>query len=1111
MYMPLMEDAPRLRRHGDAEPALAEPGPAATPSAAAEAAAGRRPARARPRSATSIRYEVRDARARHDGRPLDLRRSSTRTCCRRPSATSRPPTPPTPPARATPSAWWTRFAATWTCASIASAPWSTWPTPPPIWPAPPARRRAAHEPTRAERPAPEPPAGRAHAWPIVRWVLVALMAVVAAGSLLSHVPARAAAPASAARRPVYYCPMHPQIVQDHPGECPICSMTLVPRPTGATRRAAGHHGPTGGRRRRRPGLVPVGHPPGARPEDRHPHRAGHPPGAGRRPAHAPASSQADERGLASISPRFSGWIETAGGGRDRPAGQARPGAGHHLQPRGAAGAAGAADRAAAGRDTGGRRPRHHGTPARWRGWWATPAAGWSCWASRPRRSRPSCASAQAAAGDRHPLAGRRARDRQERGRGHERVARACRCSRWPTCRRSGWWPRCTSRTCSASGWASRRASRAGAYPGETFTGQGEVRLPDAGRPDRAPCACGSSSATGPGRRGLKLRPGMYGDVLLDLPATTGLMVPAEAVVDTGDVQYVFVARDGGRFEPRRVQRRRARRATGSRSLEGLAEGETVVTTANFLIDSESRLRAAIEGQRAPPPGALRTRPWSSRSSSSAPATGCWCSSGSASRCWARSPPSGAIKLDAIPDLSDPQVIVFTEWMGRSPTLVEDQVTYPIVSSADRHARSVTDVRGYSMFGMSFIYVIFEEGTDVYWARSRVLEYLSGLRGRLPEGVEPRARARRHRHRLGVPVRARGQDAASTASTSCAPSRTSPCATRWAACPGVAEVASVGGYQKQYQVTVDPEQAARLRRHARRTSSAPSAPRTTTWAAASSRCPGASTTSAGAATSRTSASIEKIALRATGPGGHAAAGAGRGQVRFGPDIRRGAARVERRGRGGRRASWSCATARTRSRSSSGSRRSSPSCGPASPQGVELEIAYDRSGLIERSIDTLKTRADRGGDRRQPGDHPVPAAPAQLAAAHPVAAHRAWRSSFIPMYLLDIPSTIMSLGGIAIAIGATVDAEIVMIEAVAQEARARAGPGADRHKLLAEAAREVTPGHLLLAADHRGGVPAGLHADRPGRAPVQAARLHQDLRHADLGAPLDHLRARRCATS
>src|SRR5688572_26561284 len=88
-----------------------------------------------------------------------------------------------------------------------------------------------------------------------------------------------------------------------------------------------------------------------------------------------------------------------------------------------------------------------------------------------------------------------------------------------------------------------------------------------------------------------------------------------------------------------------------------------------------------------------------------------------------------VKLDAIPDLSDPQVIVFTEWMGRSPTLVEDQVTYPIVSALVS-APHVTDVRGFSMFGMSFVYVVFEEGTDIYWARSRVLEYMNSIRDRL---------------------------------------------------------------------------------------------------------------------------------------------------------------------------------------------------------------------------------------------------------------------------------------------------------------------------------------------------------------------------------------------
>src|SRR6266498_1711135 len=158
------------------------------------------------------------------------------------------------------------------------------------------------------------------------------------------------------------------------------------------------------------------------------------------------------------------------------------------------------------------------------------------------------------------------------------------------------------------------------------------------------------------------------------------------------------------------------------------------------------------------------------------------------------------KVDAIPDLGDPQVIHYTEWMGRSPTLVEDQVTYPIVSSLVA-APKVADVRGYSMFGMSFVHVIFEEGTDPYWARSRVLEYLSSLRARLPEGVAPA---------LGPDASGLGWAFQYTLvagdGTSLDELRTFQDFTlRYALrqVPGVAEVASVGGYQKQYQVTIEP--------------------------------------------------------------------------------------------------------------------------------------------------------------------------------------------------------------------------------------------------------------------------------------------------------------------
>src|SRR6266487_3412895 len=160
-----------------------------------------------------------------------------------------------------------------------------------------------------------------------------------------------------------------------------------------------------------------------------------------------------------------------------------------------------------------------------------------------------------------------------------------------------------------------------------------------------------------------------------------------------------------------------------------------------------------------------------------------------------------VQLDAIPDLSDPQVIVFTEWMGRSPTLIEDQVTYPIVSKLISTPH-VTDVRGFSMFGMSFVYVIFEEGTDIYWARSRVLEYMNGLRGALPDGVSPT---------LGPDATGIGWTfqyalVDKSGKHSLDELRTFQDFTlRYAlgSVNGVAEVASVGGYQKQYQVTVDP--------------------------------------------------------------------------------------------------------------------------------------------------------------------------------------------------------------------------------------------------------------------------------------------------------------------
>src|SRR4051812_25440156 len=160
-----------------------------------------------------------------------------------------------------------------------------------------------------------------------------------------------------------------------------------------------------------------------------------------------------------------------------------------------------------------------------------------------------------------------------------------------------------------------------------------------------------------------------------------------------------------------------------------------------------------------------------------------------------------IKLDAIPDLSDPQVIVFTEWKGQSPTLIEDQVTYPIASSL-LAAPKVTAVRGYSMFGMSFVYVLFDEGTDVYWARTRVLEYMNGIKGKLPADVSPvlgpDATGIGWIYEYALRDKSGHHDLAEL--------RTIQDFTlRYAleSVPGVAQVASIGGDGREEQVRLDP--------------------------------------------------------------------------------------------------------------------------------------------------------------------------------------------------------------------------------------------------------------------------------------------------------------------
>src|SRR5665213_3617446 len=408
-----------------------------------------------------------------------------------------------------------------------------------------------------------------------------------------------------------------------------------------------------------------------------------------------------------------------------------------------------------------------------------------------------------------------------------------------------------------------------------------------------------------------------------------------------------------------------------------------------------------------------------------------------------------VKLDAIPDLSDPQVIIYTEWMGRSPTLIEDQVTYPIVSKliGTPHVR---DVRGLSMFGMSFVYVIFDEGTDIYWARSRVLEYMDGLKGALPEGATPR---------LGPDATGIGwtfQYALTdkTGKHSLDELRTFQDFTlRYArgSVRGVAVVASVGGYQKQYRVTVDP---IRLRAYGVTLTEVIDAIRQSNNDVGGRiiEFSGREYYVRGRGYIADLGTIEKIALRASGPSGTPLLVKDVATVRFGPEIRRGL--LEWNGEG--EAVGAVVVTRYGENALdviARIKKKIEELKPSFPTGVELTVAYDRSGLIERSIDTLEHALTEEAIvvslvillfllHFRSSLLPILSLPICVAL------------SFIPMVLLDIPATIMSLGGIAIAIGATVDAQIVMIEAGHKKLE-QAGPGADRHRVLVEAAKEVTP--------------------------------------------------------
>lgn len=377
-------------------------------------------------------------------------------------------------------------------------------------------------------------------------------------------------------------------------------------------------------------------------------------------------------------------------------------------------------------------------------------------------------------------------------------------------------------------------------------------------------------------------------------------------------------------------------------------------------------------------------------------------------------------LDAIPDLSDVQVIIFTEWMGRSPDIMEDQITYPIITKLVA-APKVKAVRGQSMFGMSFIYVIFEDGTDIYWARSRVLEYLNSVSGKLPQGVRPIIGP----DATGVGWVFEYALVDETGNLNLADLRSFQ---DWylkyylESVPGVAEVASVGGYVKQYQIDVDPNALL-----------AYNIPLThvTDAVRKSNRDVGGRVLEIsntqyfvrGRGYIKTLQDIENIPVGTDGNGTPILV-KNLGTVRFGPDLRLGLAELDGKGEtvGGivvMRYGENALEVINRVK------QKIEEIKPSLPQGVEIITTYDRADLIERAIAFLKEKLVEEMIavslviilflfHIRSSLVPILSLPIAVI------------MSFIPMYYMGLTSNIMSLGGIAIAIGAMVDATIIMVE-------------------------------------------------------------------------------------
>jgi len=408
-----------------------------------------------------------------------------------------------------------------------------------------------------------------------------------------------------------------------------------------------------------------------------------------------------------------------------------------------------------------------------------------------------------------------------------------------------------------------------------------------------------------------------------------------------------------------------------------------------------------------------------------------------------------VPLDALPDISDVQVIVHTSWPGRPPNVIEDQVTYPIVTTL-LAAPQVKAVRAQTMFGDSYVYVVFQDGTDIYWARSRVLEYIQGLGGRLPEGAAPMLGPdatgvgwvfeyvlidRSGRHSLADLRSLQDWQIRYQLET----------------VPGVAEVASIGGFVKQYQVQLDPN---RLLAHGIPLSTVIDRVRASTNEVGGRvlEMNGARYMVRGLGYLRSLGDLENVPVMAKN--GTPVLLRDLGTVTFGPQIREGVAEWQGEGE----AVGGIVVMRYGENALNvinGIKKKVAEIAPSLPPGVEIHAGYDRSGLIEESIRTLKR--DLLAEcaivsfvtivflfHFRSALIPILTLPVALLGA------------FVPMYLLQVSSNIMSLGGFALAIGVLIDAAIVIVEnGYRHLSEAGEVTEGERRRILIDAAKQVGP--------------------------------------------------------